>query len=68
MTASNMCPNFGGFGCSPGMHTVAPKATSDSTVDDCQDFCFVILAIGLALTKAQAKNLNIAMAITLVTQ
>ena len=52
MTATNMCPNFGGFGCSPGMHTVAPKATSDSTVDgayrpNIQDFLVFIPENGI---------------------
>ena len=32
----------------------------------CQDYCFIVLAIGLALTTAQAKNIAIALAITLV--
>ena len=33
---------------------------------NCQDFCFIDLAIGLALTTAQAQDIAIALAITLV--
>ena len=33
---------------------------------NCQDLCFIALAVGLALTTAQAQNIAIALAITLV--
>ena len=36
------------------------------TCQNCQDFYFVVLDICLALTNAQAKNIDIALAITLV--
>ena len=38
---------------------------SSSSRQNCQDFCFIVLDIGLALTSAQAKNVAIDLAITL---